>query len=106
MITFDRNPRSRSTGLGDHLAPESVITIDRNAQFCVRMCRFPALLSLVIQDRFPTLGATVRPQPVVAAHSLAVMNTELNDTCLKGALHLMLRRFPCFIGWCCHAGKI
>jgi hypothetical protein len=32
MITFDRNPRSRSTGLGDHLAPESVITIDRNAQ--------------------------------------------------------------------------
>jgi hypothetical protein len=32
MITFDRNPRSRSTGLGDHLAPESVITIDQNAQ--------------------------------------------------------------------------
>ena len=32
MITFDRNPRSRSTGLGDHLAPESVITIDRNTQ--------------------------------------------------------------------------
>jgi len=32
MITFDRNSRSRSTGLGDHLAPESVITIDRNAQ--------------------------------------------------------------------------
>jgi hypothetical protein len=31
MITFDRNPRSRSTGLSDHLPPESVITFDRNA---------------------------------------------------------------------------
>jgi peptide/nickel transport system substrate-binding protein len=32
VITFDRYPRSRSTGLSDHLRPESVITIDRNAQ--------------------------------------------------------------------------
>jgi hypothetical protein len=38
MITFDRNPRSRSTGLGDHLAPESVITIDRNAHATSRRC--------------------------------------------------------------------
>jgi hypothetical protein len=30
MITFDRNQWSRSTGLGDHLPPESVITFDRN----------------------------------------------------------------------------
>src|SRR4029077_10372444 len=30
VITFDRNQRSRSTGLGDHLPPESVITFDRN----------------------------------------------------------------------------
>src|SRR5882757_4404740 len=32
MITFDRNQRSRCTGLGDHLPPESVITFDRNTQ--------------------------------------------------------------------------
>ncbi len=30
MITFDRNQRSRCTGLADHLPPESVITFDRN----------------------------------------------------------------------------
>ena len=39
MITFDRNPRSRSTGLSDHLPPESVITFDRNAQAaCHQRC--------------------------------------------------------------------
>jgi hypothetical protein len=31
VITFDRNPRSRSTELDNHLLPESVITFDRNA---------------------------------------------------------------------------
>jgi hypothetical protein len=32
MIMIDRNSRSCSTGLHDHLPPEWMITIDRNAQ--------------------------------------------------------------------------
>jgi len=50
MITFDRNPRSRSTGLGDHLAPESVITIDRNAHAGPSASNVFASVVLLIPD--------------------------------------------------------
>jgi hypothetical protein len=61
-----------------------------------RICRFPAVLSLVIQDRLFTLGAILPPKPIVAARIPAVagFGVKLNDTCLKGAYQLIPRRLP------------
>jgi hypothetical protein len=51
VITFDRNQRSPSTGLGDHLPPESVITFDRNTH-----------TTFALPNAFETMQATGVPE--------------------------------------------